>query len=76
MNDKDDYNLYLLAELYYKKDHNDKSDEELFPSDWYSFNDYKTKTEILGEALKNNIDIKDTQKYLEIQEGVKLRDSH
>ena len=74
--DEDDYKLYILAELYYKQDHNNIPENELFPREWYSIKDYKTKTEILGESLKNNIRIEDTQRYVDIQEGVKLRDSH
>ena len=74
--DEDDYKLYLLAELCYKKEHSDKKEEELFPSDWYSIKNYKTKTEIIGEALKNNIEITETQRYLDVIEGVRLKDSH
>ena len=74
--DKEDYELYLLAEMCYIQDHGDIDKEELFDDEWYSNKNYKLKTEILAEAIKNKIDIKDTSKYQNIQEGVKIRNSH
>ena len=66
-----EYDLYILAELSYKKEHSDLSDEELFPSNWYSIKDYRFKTLIIDEALEKNILIKDTKKYIEALEGSK-----
>jgi hypothetical protein len=72
MNEDLDYRLYVLAELAYEKEHEGKSEEELFPNDWYSITNYKTKIEIIEEAIKNNILIQDTQKYQDRIEGIKL----
>ena len=47
------YNLYVLAEIAYQKEHQDLDKNELFPADWYSINDYKSKVEIIAEALNN-----------------------
>ena len=72
MNEDLDYRLYVLAEIAYEKENEGLSDEELFPMDWYSITNYKSKIEIIEEAIKNNILIKDTQKYQSRIEGVKL----
>ena len=56
-----DLNLYIMAELQYKKIHNDSDD--IFPIDWYSTQNYKLKTEIIAEAIKKNIDIEETELY-------------
>lgn len=71
MSDDLDYNLYVLAEIAYKKEHEDLSDEELFPFDWYSITNYKSKIEIIGEALKENILIKETKLYKGRIEGIR-----
>ena len=72
MNEDLDYRLYVLAELAYEKEHEGKTDEELFPIDWYSISNYKSKIEIIEEAIKKNILIKDTEKYQSRLEGIKL----
>ncbi len=69
-----DYKLYVLAELSYNKQHPNLKEEELYPLDWYSFNNYKLKNEIIAEALREKKLIKDTQKYMLTQEGI--RKSH
>ncbi len=56
-----DYNLYVIAELNYKKHH--EGEEDIFPVDWYSSKDYKYKTEIIAEALRNNILIEETELF-------------
>ena len=71
MNDDLDYNLYVLAEIAYKNEHEDLSDEELFPFDWYSITNYKSKVEIIGEALKEKILIKETKIYKGRIEGIR-----
>lgn len=58
-----DYKLYLLADLKYKKEHNDLEDTELYPDDWFSSSNYKIKNEIIGEALKRKVLVKDTSIY-------------
>ncbi len=59
--EKEDYNLYVIAELAYQKKHINESDS--FPVDWYSSANYRLKTEIIAEALKNNIKIEETDLY-------------
>lgn len=56
-----DLNLYTIAELNYKKIHNNQ--EDIFPSNWYSTRNYKLKTEIIAEAIKKNIMIEETELY-------------
>ena len=69
---KDDFNFYVVAELAYKKKYN--KGDNIFPFDWYSSQNYKLKTDILAEALKNNIKIADTELYQnEFIEGIKRK---
>ena len=66
----EDYNLYVIAELSYKKKY--KNEKDIFPIDWYSNRNYKLKTEIIAEAIKNNIKIEDTYLYQDkFLEGIK-----
>lgn len=58
---EEDLNLYIMAELTYKKKHGNK--DNLFPVDWYSSKNYKLKIEIIAEAIKNNIEIENTNLY-------------
>jgi hypothetical protein len=69
-----DYKLYVLAELSYKKEHPDIEEDELYPQDWYSFNNYKLKNEIIAEAIRNKQLIQETPKYQELINHI--RSSH
>lgn len=60
--DEMDLNLYVIAELNYKKRHNNQ--KNIFPNNWYSNNNYKLKTEIIAEAIKKNIKIEETDLYI------------
>ena len=71
MNEDLDYNLYVLAEIAYKKEHENLTDEELFPFDWYSIRNYKSKIEIISEALKEKKLIKETILYNKRIEGIR-----
>jgi len=62
MNDAD-FKLYVIAEMNYKKKNDRKHDKELFPPKWYSNYDYKFKVNVLAEAMKKNILIRDTDLY-------------
>ncbi len=62
MNEQD-LNLYVIAELRYKKEHLNENDESIFPVDWYSSKNYKLKTEIIAEAIKNKTTIENTNLY-------------
>ena len=55
--------LYIITEMTYIKERENRDD--LFPIDWYSSTDYIKKIEILGEAIKKNILIVETEKYKE-----------
>lgn len=66
----EEYKLYVIAEMKYKNQFKDIDEDELFPSDWYSSQNYKLKIEVLLEAIKNSKLIKDTKKYSEFQEHV------
>ena len=58
-----EYDIYIVSEIKYQKDHKELSEAELFPFNWYSITNYKLKLEILTEALNKNILIKDTIRY-------------
>lgn len=64
MNDKL-FRLYTLAIMNYEKKFQSKVNniEELYPKKWNSYKDYKEKINIIGEAIKNNVLIKDTKSY-------------
>ena len=67
---EEDFNLYVIAELGYKKKH--LNENNIFPFRWYSTKNYKLKVEIIAEALKKNILIKDTEIYQKYMiEGIK-----
>ena len=63
MNDQIDYDLYVMSEIAYKDKHKLESDDVLFPDNWYSSKNYKVKTEIIGEALENDVLIEETEGY-------------
>jgi len=67
-----DYKLYVIAELRYKEVHeNDLNKADgLFPEGWYLSKNYKLKTEIIAEAIRNNTTITKTPKYQEFIEGL------
>ena len=65
------FELYTLAELAYKDHFKNINEEDLFPIGWYGNNDYRTKIEIITEAIKSNNLIINTPIYLKILEGVK-----
>ena len=67
MHDEMDYELYVLAEISYKKEHHEIAKEKLFPKNWYSCKEYPLKTEIIAEALDNRILIEKTELYKEAQ---------
>ena len=62
MMDEMDLKLYVIAELNYKKRHNNQ--KNIFPNNWYSNKNYKLKTEIIAEAIKKNIKIEETDLYI------------
>ena len=66
-----DYKLYVLAEVAYKRENKGLEDDIIFPQDWYSIRNYKSKVEIIAEALKEKCLIKDTKLYNERIEGVR-----
>ena len=44
---------------------------DLYPSDWNMIEDYSKKTDILIEAVKDQVKIEDTVGYQDVIEGVK-----
>lgn len=62
MEDKD---LYTIAVLRYKEVNSGIKEEDLFPLDWYSNNNYHLKVEIIAEAIQRHILVKDTKLYNE-----------
>ena len=69
-----DYKLYVLAELNYKKSNSGVLEENLYPDDWFSINNYRLKNEIIAEAIRDKKLVKDTLKYQQAKEDV--RKSH
>ena len=70
---KEAQTLYILCETNYIKKNQNKTKEEIFPINWYSISDYPKKIEILVEAIKDDVLIKDTNKYKEyIGESIRL----
>lgn len=66
------YELYTLAELAYNKHFENRVEnkEYLYPEGWYERKNYRLKIEIITEAIKNNVLIEYTPRYLETIEGV------
>ena len=62
MEDKE-YKLYELAELAYKKEHESESEDLIFPADWDLIKNYKTKAEIIAEAISKKCIIQYTKLY-------------
>ncbi len=63
----DDKELYILMEMNYLKENNrtiEDNNKDLFPINWYKITDYKLKTEILYEAIKEKVKIEKTKKYI------------
>lgn len=75
MNEDLNYRLYVLAEITYERENQNISKEDLYPVDWYSTSNYSQKIEIIEEALNEKVLIKDTKKYQDSIEGVKLTSS-
>ena len=64
-------NIYTLMELSYQKHFSGKYEnvDELYPLGWYENNNYKTKIEIISEAITTNKLIVNTEKYQFLVEG-------
>lgn len=63
----EDKEIYIMMEINYLKENNRKiedNNEDLFPLNWYKITNYKLKTEILFEAIKNKTKIEETKKYI------------
>lgn len=58
-----DFKLYLMADLKYKKEHFQLEESKLYPENWFSSFNYKLKNEIISEALKRKVLVKDTSIY-------------
>lgn len=67
MNNDKLFELYVLAELSYKKHFKRVAIEDnLFPRNWYKSKDYKKKIDILTEAIKTNKLIIDIPLYYDM----------
>lgn len=62
---KEEFRLYVIAEMNYMKKNAGRTESELFPMDWYNIKDYKLKTRLISESLKQRSLIKDTTMYKE-----------
>ncbi len=71
------FELYIVAELSYKKYFNTTKEEDLFSIGWYENKDYKSKIAIITEAIKTNTLVVNTPSYLNIIEGtVKVKEKN
>ena len=64
--------LYILLEESYvlrekSKDILNFNEKFIFPYDWYTIKDYKTKIDILLESMENNQLIIDTEGYMNLK---------
>ena len=66
----DDFKVYVLAELAYKKEHKEIDEDELFSLAWHSSKDYKLKTDIILEAIKNHKLITEVDDYYKVIEVI------
>ena len=59
------FKLYTLAIMNYEKKFIDRVNDikDLYPSKWEVYLSYKARIEILADAIKNNVLIKDTKLY-------------
>lgn len=69
--------VYQMLEIDYIKSRGrelswDNRNEDLFPGGWYVNNDYKSKANILYEAIRDKKLIVDTSGYQNIVEGVRM----
>ena len=65
---KEHFKLYIIAEMNYVNKLKNYY-IEIFPNDWLTIKDYKLKIKIISDCIKNNILIKDSKFYIEIQEN-------
>ena len=61
MSDKD---LYTLALLRYKEENPNIDADKMFSMDWNLNQDYKLKTIIIAEAIKNHVSVQETELHL------------
>ena len=58
---------YITLDLFLKENKKDikemDNNNDLFPENWYSIDDYRLKTDILSEAMKKKIPIIETVQY-------------
>lgn len=64
-------NIYTLMELSYQKHFTGQYEnlDELYPLGWYENKNYRTKIEIMSEAIATNKLIINTEKYQCLVEG-------
>lgn len=69
--------LYNILEIRYIKmfgrnvSYDLSVNSDIYPSDWYSNDDYEFKSKVLMEALEKKINISETSLYQEIVEGIR-----
>ena len=68
-------NLYIMMEANYLKENGrniGENNTDLFPDNWYLFDDYILKTDILYEAIMSKKQIIDTEKYKLMLEKINI----
>ena len=61
------FDSYVAYELLYETKMREKyKDVPLFPDNWYAIRNYKSKIDILIDAIDNNVLIINTKKYKEL----------
>ncbi len=51
---EDDFKIYVLAEMSYRNEFPNETDDDLFPIAWYDSKNYKLKTEIISKAIREH----------------------
>lgn len=60
MEDKD---IYTIALMRYKEENPNLDEDNMFTTDWVLSKNYKLKTIIIAEAIKNHTTVEETETY-------------
>ena len=65
---KDKMVYYMTLDLFIKSNNRNpqENNEDLFPTEWYQIDDYRTRINILSEAMNKKVNINQTDLFLEL----------
>ena len=70
MNKKDIIDINMELEKQYLNNYKDKNENQLFPRDWYSIEDFELTAEILKEELEKKTTISETELYKKVHDDM------